>query len=442
MVIHVSIFRKDLNYIDNKNDDILLFLQNQGIIDLGDVQEKMKAEIRKRYLNMHKNSIFLDSDGRWKTTVYDESKKNKRRMIAKKNKTDLEDVIVEYYSAIDDNKYISENTYTVESLFREWLDYKSSLTSATSYTKRISVDWNKYYKSSDIVKMPIKDLNYIILNKWSHDMIKKYELTKKQYYNMSVIMRQIFIYANELNIIDDNPFLKVRIGRNFFRQVSKPNNESQVFITDEQVKLSEEIKKRAANNKSCISPLIILLNFQLGLRIGELVAIKWCDITDDYIHIRRMEQALYKSESDKLVRNGCHIVNHTKSSAGDRMIYLNSNAKKILEEIRNISNTYEYYDDDFIYISSKTGKRGSSRGLSKYLQELCISCDIVPKGNHKIRKTQISRMFDSGININTIREQAGHEDERTSLNNYCFDQNTDITKKAILEAVSNQIMAV
>ena len=64
------------------------------------------------------------------------------------------------------------------------------------------------------------------------------------------------------------------------------------------------------------------------------------------------------------------------------------------------------------------------------------------KSNHKIRKTKISAMFDHGININTIREQAGHEDERTSLNNYCFDQKGDKDKERLFEASANQIMVI
>ena len=51
-------------------------------------------------------------------------------------------------------------------------------------------------------------------------------------------------------------------------------------------------------------------------------------------------------------------------------------------------------------------------------------------------------MFDHGININTIREQAGHEDERTSLKNYCFDQNDDYEKERLLEASANKIMVI
>lgn len=36
----------------------------------------------------------------------------------------------------------------------------------------------------------------------------------------------------------------------------------------------------------------------------------------------------------------------------------------------------------------------------------------------------ISAFFDGKININKIREIAGHEDKKTNLNNYCVDRRT------------------
>lgn len=40
-----------------------------------------------------------------------------------------------------------------------------------------------------------------------------------------------------------------------------------------------------------------------------------------------------------------------------------------------------------------------------------------------------------GFNFNAVREQAGHEDEKTSLKNYCFDQK-DATEKELEKAVN------
>ena len=103
---------------------------------------------------------------------------------------------------------------------------------------------------------------------------------------------------------------------------------------------------------------------------------------------------------------------------------------------------YDYHDDGYIYIKSRYKTRGTSRTLTKYLEDLCLSSGVTNKSNHKIRKTKISQMFDGGININTIKEQAGHEDEKTSLNNYCFDQNDDIEKERLLESTANVLMVI
>lgn len=418
------------------------------MINIDDVQEKMREDERQRILKKHPYSVFYDEkDNRWKTTIPDETKKNGRRLVARRDKIKLENEIIEYYSSIEDGEYIKEYLPTLENLFPKWLKYKSSHTDASSYSRRIMTDWNKFYKDTDIVSIPIKDLKYLTLDEWAHNIVKQYSLNKKQYYNMTVIMRQCLDYAIELGLIELNPFNRVKIQKTLFAKKEKPTNESQVFLTNEQKLLCDEAAKKFSIRDWCTTPLMILLNFQIGVRIGELVALKWIDIEGDYLHIQRMEQSAFKIVEQEnanidIERDGFIVVPHTKSSAGDRMIYLNQNAKGILKLINSINIKYGYYDDGYIFIASRQGTRGTSRTITKYLGSLCLSSGITNKSNHKIRKTQISAMFDNHININTIREQAGHEDERTSLNNYCFDQSDDEVKKKMLESVSNNIMVI
>ena len=42
------------------------------------------------------------------------------------------------------------------------------------------------------------------------------------------------------------------------------------------------------------------------------------------------------------------------------------------------------------------------------------------KSFHKVRKTYISALIDSGININEIWKAVGHTDEHTTFSNYCY----------------------
>ncbi len=73
-----------------------------------------------------------------------------------------------------------------------------------------------------------------------------------------------------------------------------------------------------ARNTELTTALAVVLNFSLGLRVGELVALKWKDLKGSYLHIRRMEQKQYEQlEGDKWHYH-IEVVAHTKSDAGYR----------------------------------------------------------------------------------------------------------------------------
>lgn len=81
----------------------------------------------------------------------------------------------------------------------------------------------------------------------------------------------------------------------------------------------------------------------------------------------------------------------------------------------------------------RNGRRTTTDAVSTYLQNLCIRAGIANKSSHKIRKTYISSLFDHNITINTIRRMAGHESEKTTLQNYCFDQTDSDDLNVLLE---------
>ena len=66
------------------------------------------------------------------------------------------------------------------------------------------------------------------------------------------------------------------------------------------------------------------------------------------------------------------------------------------------------------------------RALKKYCQDLGIE----ERSPHKERKTFTSALLSNGVSINTTRQLAGHVDERTTLNNYCYDRSDEDEKLA------------
>jgi len=423
---------------------LLNYAISQGIINLDDVRNSMKEREKQRLLSKHKYKIFQGKDGRWRTTLPDEDKKDGRKLIVKKSYESLIKVVIEYYATQEDNNINKEYFNTLRKLYPKWISYKEKHTESSTYIKRINVDWNKYYKDSEIVDIQLFDLTYLYIDSWIHDTIKKYKLTKKQYYNMSIILRQCLDFAmmDGMNIIDSNPMQRIKVSSKLFSKKPLPARETQVFLEEEQKKIANECLERYKKRPDCTTALAIMLNFQVGLRVGELMALKWSDIRDDYLYISRMEVSRFDiDEADLEIstkRIGFEVVEYTKTQAGERKVYLNQEARKILELIKNTNKIYSYYDNNYIFISNQTKLRSNSTTLSKYLWKICESLNIsTKKGNHKIRKTYISSLFDKGVNIDTIRSMAGHEDERTSLHNYCFNQKDDGELKRQLENAKN-----
>lgn len=417
---------------------MLIYAVSQGIIDLDDVRNSMKEKEKERLLSKHKYKMFQGKDGRWRTTIPDETKKDKRRLLVKSSYEALVKEVISFYAEQEDEEEERKILITVRKVFPVWLNYKSKHTDSSSYIKRIKTDWNKYYEESDIVDVPICNLTYHMLDEWAHDMVKNNNLTKKQYYNMSIIMRQCLDYAVEEGYIESNVFSRVHIDGKLFYKKPKPASKTQVFTVNNEKDIYDAAIKRYMRTPKSITPLAIMINFNLGLRVCELVALKWSDISEDnYIHVQRMEVTEYKVlENGEVERIGVKVVERTKSSAGDRCVFLNQNVRELLSCVRKRSEKYGLYDDDYIFVNAQSDRlTGSS--INGYLYNLCDDVNTYRKSSHKIRKTYISSLFDKGININKIREIAGHEDERTSLNNYCFDRNTDTENEKALNDLPN-----
>ena len=95
-----------------------------------------------------------------------------------------------------------------------------------------------------------------------------------------------------------------------------------------------------------------------------------------------------------------------------------------------------FTDEDFMF-QDKRG-RITSRAVDFRIRKYCNHINIIQKSTHRIRKTYISTLIDAGLNINLIRQQVGHEDERTTYHNYCFNRMNEVETEAKLEAALNR----
>ena len=403
--------------------EILDFQIRNGMLNLDDVREQIVDTERKKILQMHPYAISHGKDGRWRTWVPDKNAKDGRKKIAKSTKEKVEEAVICYY--LENDEELMRKRMTLRDLFPDWLEYKKLHSSETTIP-RVESDWKKYYEndpdSVPIISKRIRELTKIELDEWIHKMIRKYDMTKVMYYNVSLIIRQMLDYAEELEVVEENLFRKVKIdSKRMFRKVQKKKDCTQVYTKEEEILIFREAWNDFKNSKRLVyrlAPLAVMFQFLTGVRIGELCALKFDDVENGVLHVVRMLQR----DSDK-------VVEHTKSHE-DRDVLLTDAALDIIEVARAYQ---EEHGNKGEYIFSTTEEALSYAETNILLKKYCKRLKILYRSSHKSRKTYISSLIDAGININTIRSYAGHADERTTYFNYCFDRAPDAEKKMLLE---------
>ena len=403
-------------------EDILAFLIQSGKIDLDDAEDNMKKSQMDQILEQHPYSIYQGSDGKWYTNLPDDTKPDKRRKVKRTSLEDLKHALYEYYTGVSEHKKL--DAITIEKLYPQWLEFKALHTSAPAYISRLKSDWKSYYEGTPIIKIPIRRLKKLDLDEWAHKLIRERELTHKAFTNVATIVNQVLDYAVDLEIIETNLFRKVKIkDRHLFKPEKKQESKTQVYSREE----LRELKKLAMSDfenevkRYVLSPLAVLFQFETGVRIGELVVLRYEDIDGDFITVQRM----FRRDSNE-------VVDYTKGTYGDRRVILTTEAKRIIGLCRQYQNDHNCESDGYIF--SINGEPCGYTPTRELYEKYCKKLGIVKKSSHKARKTYISTLLDGNVNVNSVREMVGHRDESTTMSNYYYDRSSDEEKVKLVEA--------
>lgn len=423
--------------LSNRQDEIKSLLQDlsENIITSDDVSEQLEHMTkREKILNRQKKfcGIWLASDGRYKTKV--PTADGGKKLIAKPTQEHLENYIVEYYKNLEKKPAKP----CMRSIYPEWIDYKSK---ETSYANACNIQsrWKRYFENSSIIDVPFEKLTTGALKKWCVDVIAEMHLSDRQFKDLKSIMNMIFDYAVSFDIIQINLSRQVRgfSARNFKPEAEKPVEEI-VYNADAKHSVLAEAMEQFFKTKN-IAYIAVCLNFSLGLRVGELVALRTSHINDDgTITIWQEETKTYHKDADGTIhRDGYEIVNHTKTLSGNRRLILTPKARKYIDMALRYNESKGLKDEDFIFLDKK-GNRIHDHAVNNVLRRLngvrnekdAFIIEGRPSGNHSIRRTTISELHEAMvISDDTLKTFAGHKDISTTQKCYIH-QTKDITEYA------------
>lgn len=163
----------------------------------------------------------------------------------------------------------------------------------------------------------------------------------------------------------------------------------------------------------------LLLQFQTGMRIGEIAALKWedVDLEKECLHVHRTERK-YRKDDGKWT---CQVKDTPKTDAGNKEIIIPPTAKWTLKK------AYEQNPDgEYVFMNNDIRIRENS--FNKRLNTVCKKLYIPPRSTHKVRKTYGTTLLDSNVDDSFVAEQMGHTDVATTRKLYYYSNKNRKTK--------------
>lgn len=394
--------------------DMLNYAVQNGIIDLSYVQDMIKMKRREEVLEKHPYAIYQGKDKKWYTHIPDLDRKEKRKLIKRSNKEEIEQAIIDYWKEKEENP-------TVKEVFDEWLDKRLKREEISKSTfDRYKQQYNQCFGKFGDRK--IKGVQEHEIEDFILDTIHEKELTAKGFGNLRTLIFGIFKYAKKKKYVSfsiTDVMGDIEIPRKAFRKTKK-NAEELVFNENEMPRVIAYLEEDLN-----IVNLAILLLFKTGMRIGELVALKPEDIYGNVIHINRTE-IRYKDESGQYVYE---VRDFPKTEAGIRDIVVPESGLWILKRIQMLNPFGEY-------VFMRGGERLRAYNIRMPLRTICKNVGIIQKSPNKIRKTYGSILIDGGVDESLVISQMGHTDIKTTKGHYYKDRKSEQHKVEIINKIA------
>ena len=431
-------------------------LVNRGIIDsevLQMQQQNMEDKLLQAVKEIHKAKISYRSESagkgrpprRFYITQFNDPVTGKPVKVKAHSECGLFEKLVKRYGLdlppveqVGTEAAPAEKSLAV--LLPSWVEYRKRFVDDQTRDKDLWC-WNKYYKDDPITFKSIPTLSLAEIKTWLADKITECHLTKRQFREMKGVWNSIEQYAVEAEIIQPGES-KIRHARNFtgFAYDAEKPDELLTYTKEEKKSLIELCMKYYHMHNSS-SYLAVILSFFFGVRVGEMVCLRYEDFDwedTQRLYVNQMERQGVTIEADlSRHRNGYQVMDNLKANWRCRDLPIPTGARVVVDFIKaeqekqGIVSDYLFTRDD--------GERRHKEDVTKALKRVCEKLGIPDKtGLHESRRTYASELIDSGeFSEREIMAMMGHRDYRTTQKYYnrAIKEKTTTANNAVTQAV-------
>lgn len=313
--------------------------------------------------------------------------------------------LVEMQLAAEVESKSKPQSMTVMALYTEYIAYQKH------EIRQTSLDRADRLLKRDILPtfgaLPLSDIDMPLLNRWRATVQQKdISVTTKN--NQRKCFSALMNYAVKMGYIDRNPV----------KNIDPFSDPYDLDIAEEKLHYytAEQFRKYIAVAVDCKKTIqdhalvvFFYIAFYTGMRKGEINALKWSDINDGIIHVRR-------SVSQKI--KGSPIVETPpKNKSSYRKIQMPLPLIAILDEHKDFLRiNFPDFNDDFRVVGGTHCLSDTS--IENANKKFSAAAGLPHIRIHDFRHTHATLLINEGINIQEIARRLGHSNVQTTWKTY------------------------
>jgi integrase len=275
----------------------------------------------------------------------------------------------------------SSTALNFEGLYKLWnesSDVKQSTLSQRDYIVKAHI--LPYFAKKKIEKVKPLDIENFI--KW----LRNKDLKANSVFNVRGFLSAIFNKAVELELIEKNPVANIKVKKEKTKKMTWTIEEAKQFL--------EYAKEHS------LHWLAYYIALHTGMRIGEICALQWSDITEESIFINRTAAQV----------DGKWIIQDPKTDESEREVPLNDTLREALDEWK------AYKKDEWLFPGRNPFLIPNT--IRKDFYRLIHEMGLPKIHIHDLRATHITMLLEAGVPVHIVAKRVGHADIVMTLNVY------------------------